>query len=42
MMSDTTNRPIIIARNVEKWYGHFQALAELTRARFASVSVPEV
>jgi general L-amino acid transport system ATP-binding protein len=26
MMSDTTNRPIIIARNVEKWYGHFQAL----------------
>jgi general L-amino acid transport system ATP-binding protein len=26
MMSDTTNQPIIVARNVEKWYGHFQAL----------------
>jgi general L-amino acid transport system ATP-binding protein len=25
-MSDTTHAPIIIARDVQKWYGHFQAL----------------
>jgi general L-amino acid transport system ATP-binding protein len=25
-MSETTNDPIIIARDVQKWYGHFQAL----------------
>ena len=26
MNASTTGEPIIIARNVEKWYGHFQAL----------------
>jgi general L-amino acid transport system ATP-binding protein len=26
MSETTTNDPIIIARNVQKWYGHFQAL----------------
>jgi general L-amino acid transport system ATP-binding protein len=25
-MSETTNDPIIMARDVQKWYGHFQAL----------------
>ena len=26
MSETTTNDPIIIARDVQKWYGHFQAL----------------
>ena len=25
-MSDDSQEPIIIARDVNKWYGHFQAL----------------
>ncbi len=46
-MSDAvSNEPIIIARDVQKWYGHFQALRgvnmEVKKGRLSSFLVHQV